>query len=428
MKKVLIISYFFPPCNLTASQRVFSWAKYLNKFGYRPVVLTRRWDNKINSLADISKETPSEILLESNENYDVYFLPYQPNLRDKIYVKFGEHKYSGIRRLLTFFELLFQNFFTAIIPYCNLFSYAEELIKKDNSISKVIISGNPYNTFKIGFSLNKKFRVKWIADYRDAWTSSEIRLAHSPFIFKVINQFDAYFEKKWVSTASYITASSSPIAHSISHLCGVKSEALYNGFVQEDFDGISNGKYDTFTITYVGTLYAGQKVEIFCTALKKLIDTTRDIRIKLYFPGLSFYKEQAQRIVEVMKGYEKYYECTLRVERSKILEIEKRSHLLFHVAWDENPGIIASKIYEYIASGTFILVAPSDHGSIQEIIELSKCGRCTNTVDETFDFLKTEYDNFLKGSYRKNDTSCKEVQQFSRENQTKQLAEILDRI
>ena len=34
MKKILIISYFFPPCNLTASQRVSSWAKYLNKSGY----------------------------------------------------------------------------------------------------------------------------------------------------------------------------------------------------------------------------------------------------------------------------------------------------------------------------------------------------------------------------------------------------------
>jgi glycosyltransferase involved in cell wall biosynthesis len=427
VQKLLVISYFFPPCNLTASQRAYSWAKYLNKFGYRPIVLTRRWDHKINALSDVSKETPSEILVESNENYEVYYMPYQANLRDKIYVKFGEQKLGSVRRVLTVFELVFQHFFTFAIPYGNMFHFAEELLQKDKEIKKVIISGNPYVTFKIGYKLFKELGVKWIADYRDAWSTSEISFVHRPFIFRVINILDKYFERKWVSTASFVTASSLHIGNLVKGLTGVPCDALYNGFIPEDFDEVKGEKYDEFTVTYVGTLYDGQNIAIFCNAFKQLIDSTPGIRAKLYFPGLAFFKDQEHRINKEMKGYEPYFECTLRMERSKILEIEKRSHLLLHVAWDAH-GVIASKIYEYIASSTFILVTPSDHSSIEQIIRSSDCGMCTDTVEETYSFLQKQYENYLQGKVNINDTKRDSVRQFSRENQAKHLAEILDKL
>ena len=405
-----------------------SWARYLKLFGYYPVILTRRWDHKVNTLADVSRSTPSDVLHEVYDGYEVYSVPYHANLRDSIYVKHGEHKYALVRRLLTLLELLLQNFFPSVIPYYNLFEKAEELVAKDKEIKKVVITGNPFNLFYIGYRLNKKFGLQWIADYRDAWTTSEINQINRSAIFKLITAIDTYFEKKWVGTASYITASSGPIADSITQLTGVKSSPLYNGFVQEDFDGVPSGKFDDFTVTYVGTLYHGQKVEIFCDAYRQLIDATPGIKAKLYFPGLAFYKEQTARIEAVMKGYEAYYECTPRIERSRILEIERRSHLLMHVAWDEQKGIIASKIYEYIASGTYIVVTPNDHGSIQEIVEASGCGICTSTVAETFTFLQQEYEQYLQGHIKVNDVNKPAVQQFSRQQQVKHLADLLNSI
>ncbi len=425
MEKVLIISYFFPPCNLTASQRTYSWAKYLSRFGYRPVVITRRWDHPINTLSDVSRTTPTNMVVENNTDYDAYYLPYQGNLRDKIYIRYGERRHTTLRKSLTFFELLFQHFFTFAIPYSNMFRFAGELLAKDTDIKKVIVSGNPFNTFKIGYQLNRRFGTPWIADYRDAWTTSEINFINRSFVFNLLNQLDRHFEKEWVSTASHITASSVPIADNITSLTGTKSSALYNGFIAEDFEGISEGKYADFTITYVGTLNHGQKIEIFCEAFKRFVSTTSDIRTKLYFPGLAFYKDQLHRVTELMKGFEKYVECTPRMNRAQILEIEKRSHLLLHVAWDEQQGIIASKIYEYIASGTFILVTPTDNGSIHKIVNDSQCGICTTTVEETKIFLQQEYAHFMGGKFRTNDTLHPRVQQFSRLNQVKHLAELL---
>src|ERR1700722_6727737 len=120
MEKVLIISYFFPPCNLTASQRAQSWANYLSQFGYKPVVITRRWDHPISHLSDVSKETPPEVLHEDNGNYEVYYLPYRPNLRDRLYVKYREGRFNFLRKFLTMCELVLQPFFNFVIPYHNI--------------------------------------------------------------------------------------------------------------------------------------------------------------------------------------------------------------------------------------------------------------------------------------------------------------------
>ena len=40
MKKVLFISYFFPPLTGPGAQRVTKFVKYLNEFGWNPLVLT----------------------------------------------------------------------------------------------------------------------------------------------------------------------------------------------------------------------------------------------------------------------------------------------------------------------------------------------------------------------------------------------------
>lgn len=428
MKKVLIVSYFFPPCNLTASQRAFSWAKYLHAFGYFPIVVTRRWDVPIKDLSDISKPTPPDIKHEKFSEYEVYYVPYKPNLRDKIFAKYGDNQFRLIRRLLTLIEIFLQNFFTAFIPYNNLFAFADELTTKDKSIQAVIISGNPFHQFKLGYLLRKRKGLKWIADYRDAWTTTEINFINRSILFRAISVVERFFEKKWVGTASLVTANSTPIADGITKLTGVQSAALYNGFIAEDFAQINPPKYAKFTITYVGTLSYGQKVEIFCEAYKRLIDETPEIQTQLLFPGLAFYKDQEQRIAKAMKGYEAYYSCTNRVERKAVLEMEKASHLLFYVAWDEQKGIIASKIYEYIASGTFILVTPTDKGSIEEIVAQSECGVCTASAEGTYSFLKAEYQQYLQGKYRINDISKQNVKQFSRVEQVKKLAEIFNSI
>ena len=421
LNKILIISYFFPPCNLTASGRTYSWAKWLHKYGYYPVIVSRKWERKLESLKDVSIPSSEGVLHEKFDTYEVYYLPYKGNLRDKIYRKHGEDRCTKLRQTLTFFELIFQFFSNKAIPYRNIYTFSKKLLEKEK-FEHLIISGNPFNLFKFGFLLNKKFKIPWTADYRDAWSTSEITDNSSSILKKLIHKLDVIFENKWVSTANSVTASSKSIGESIEKMTGVKSFPVFNGIEFEDFDVVKEtSKLNYFSIAYIGTLYDGQKIEIFCEAFKKFIDLNLNIKTKLLFPGLAFFGDQESRVNSIMKGYENYLECSDRIPREEILTLEKRVHLLLHVAWKGYKGIIASKIYEYIASGTKIIVAPSDEGAIEEIVKSSECGVVLNKEDEIVDFLMLEYTKFKIGEISCNDITHSNIQQFSRQKQVESL-------
>lgn len=421
MKKILIISYYFSPCSLTASERVDSWAKNLHKFGFYPVIVTRKWENRLKTLKDISIPTSNGILHEKKDKYEVYYMPYTGNLRDKIYNKFGEKKLSLIRKGLTFFELFFQFYFTRALPFSNLYFQSKKLLKNEK-FDKLIISGNPFVQFKFGYLLNKKFNIKWIADYRDAWSTTDIYDIDSSVFRRLIHKLDCKFERKWVKTAHKISASSGPIGKSIEKITGIESFPLYNGINFDDFAKIKNIEpRRKFTIAYIGSLYDGQKIEFFCDVFKRLIEETPNIKIQLLFPGLAFFGDQESRVKLALKGYESYFKCSERIPRSEILKLEKEAHLLLHVAWQGFQGIIASKIYEYIASGSKILVAPSDNGPVEEIVSSSQCGVSISDDSLLLNFLKKEYQLFLRKKTKKNDINTKDCQQFSRLKQVESL-------
>ncbi len=427
MQRILLISYFFPPCNLTAAERVNSWARHLNKFGYYPIVVSRRWDINIKNLSDLSHATPKEVLYEKHENYESYLVPYLPNLKDRIYTKYGNKKFVTLRRALSMIELIMQRYSNLFIPFNNMGAFADDFIKKNRDIKKVIISGNPYIQFKFGYQLNKKYGTKWIADYRDAWTTSEIDLIARGTMFKYIRASDVASEKKWVGTASAITSVSEPILKNLTNLVGVPGKWIPNGFELGEFDDLKDLKpFDKFTVTYIGTLYHGQQIELFCQAFIQFINHIKTDNVKLLFPGLAFHKDQFQRIANIMAGYENYFEGTERTSKDKILEIEVKSHLLLYPAWKGFNGIIPSKIYEYISSGTYIMVAPGDNGEVDKILTQSGCGKIANTQEEIFEFLKHAYDLYTIGIKLKTDLSAENVYFFSREHQAKRLADLLN--
>jgi glycosyltransferase involved in cell wall biosynthesis len=425
LKRILIISYFFPPCNLTASQRVNSWAKYLHKSGFYPIIVTRKWEKHVTSFDDCHYPTSKEVLIENHDHYEVHYCPYSSNLRDKLHV---QKKLYYFKKFLSLIEIIFQNIWVKICPFNNFIAEAEKIIKSEKNIHSIIISGNPFIQFKFGYKLNKKHKIPWIADYRDAWTTSTINNISGNKIFNLINSYHKFFEKKWTKTASYITASSAPIGNSVSKITNVPSSPIFNGFEPSDFQDheLINKNKNLFQVAYIGTLYAGQDISIFIEAFKKFIDKTK-ASTKIMFPGLDLDEIQKNRIEKLMMGYENFYETSSRIPKSEILKIEKSSHLLLHVAWKKHEGIIASKIYEYIGSGTKTIIVPGDNGSIDEIVKQSNSGVVFHDLQTTFDFLCEEYDKF---KHNKIDAPSlnRSSQQFTRENQALELAKLINNV
>ena len=155
MKKVLIISYFFPPCNLTASRRIGGWAKYLHEFGFYPIVITRKWEKSINCGKDMHYATSKGIEIIKDKTKEIHYLPYTPNLRDKIYTS---DKFSLIQKILSVVELFFQNWNIKFCPYNNIYHHVDKIISENQDVKKVIVSGNPFIQFSFLHKLKNKHK------------------------------------------------------------------------------------------------------------------------------------------------------------------------------------------------------------------------------------------------------------------------------
>ena len=428
MKKVLIISYFFPPCTLTAAQRAGSWVSYLHQFGYYPIVVTRKWERPIKTYRDMSFPTSDGIQHEKHDTHEVYYIPYQGNLRDRIYAK-HESRNAILRKALTLFELLFQNFTLSVVPFRGMYDQAKALLASDKDIQKMVISGGPFIQFRFGYMLSRIFGVKWIGDYRDAWSTSDVIRAEKGKSFEGVLAFDRLFERKWLKTASHITSVSPPLAESISAVSDRPHETLYNGFEPKDFAGMEQeAENPVFTITYVGTLYEGQKAEIFLDAFKQFLDQSgaKDVMVK--FPGLAIVPEQSQRVMKLMKGYEDYIICTERIPREEVLKIQASSHMLLYFAWQGFKGIVGSKVYEYMATGIPILVAPGDGSTVDDIMRSSGAGLVLGQENEIVQHIHNSYKTFKEGKFKKNDVNSSSILAFTRQKQAETLATLLDRL
>jgi glycosyltransferase involved in cell wall biosynthesis len=423
-KTILIFAYFFPPCGMTAAHRPLSWVKYFPKFGFYPIVITRNWDVEIKSQLDLSKPSGQDLRIEKYDTHEVHYIPFKGNVRDVLYVKHGDNKFKTLRKILSLLILFIDRLYFSMSEFSAFYEYAKELTKKVK-LDYVLVTAQPYLMHRLGYKLKKDFpEIKWVADYRDAWTTSEINLVNKGKLFTLLGKIDKRLERKWLSNASFITSVSYPLAERISKTFNLPGYEIQNGFELTEFDELGDvGKFDKFTITYVGTLYPGQNIELFIDAMKRLIDEGKT-NIELSLPGLSFDVEQTERVRRVMTGYEKYVSITERIPKLDTLLIEKKSHLLLYVGWEGFTGVIGSKVYEYLASGTKLLVAPGDNSCIDEIMEHSKAGAYHSSVDEVYNYLKNQYAEFENGNAQVN-TMSDEIMTYSRENQARLLAELL---
>jgi len=429
-KKVLIITYFFPPCNLTAGQRSLGWAQYLRDFGYEPVIVTRNWEQVINGPEDMHHASGTEMHTKTSEAGTIYFLPFKGNLRDRLYSRYGGSKFSFVRKVLSFIELIGHHFNTSFIPFANLHRFADDYLTKNKDVAAVIVSGNPFELFRFGYKLHRKHNIPWIADYRDDWNTSNINDSRGP-LDAFLRMLERRSERRYIATASCITTVSKHYAEKISSFTGVPGYVVQNGFFPDDYAAYQNlPSYEEFTLLYNGMLYPSQQIEVVLDAFKQLVDKHPEYRIKmkLRFPGILFLKDVASRVETLMQGYEDVVWMSPRIPRTEVLTMQAKSHLLLMVSHRDAKGIPSSKIYEYLGLGKPVLICPGDGDVLDETFSPYDLGFVANTSQEALEILENHFRAYLNKRNVVDHADRSYALKFTRKEQTKVLAEILNTI
>lgn len=379
MKRVLIITYYWPPSGGGGVQRWLKMSAYMKKYGWEPVIYTPdqpAFDVKDHSLL---KDIPEGIevirhpIFEPIEVFQSAFKLFgkkAPQQKDLI----SERNASLFQRAATYVR---GNF---LIPDPRI-TWVKPSIKylskylQEHHIDAIISTGPPHSMHLIALGLKEKFpKLFWAADFRDPW--SEWDLLDVLKTKERAKQKHRMLERRVITTAD-VVVSISPYHVNRLKVLGAKNCALVNnGYDARDFEGVSKIQTEKFVIRHLGSVDELRDPRPFVTVIKQLIEEKtipiHQIAIEFIGPVNNTFRQ----FIETDTLLNKITSFHPAVPHSEVMKLYASSTLLLLILahTDIAAGNMPGKMYEYMASGTPILgIGPPD-GDAAALIRQTNSG------------------------------------------------------
>ncbi len=423
MKKVLIITYYWPPSGGAGVQRWLKFAKYLPEYGWQPVILTvdPRYASYPQRDESLAAEIHPDCLVYHTKSFELYNL--YKLISGKKEVPYGGFANESKEGLLQKISKFLRGNFLLPDPRKGWNKYALkkaiELIHEFN-IETVVTTSPPHSTQLIGLKLKQKLKLRWIADLRDPWTDIYYynQFKHTALARKI----DLKYERQVVENADLLITVSEDVKRIFAEKSALpvaaKTVVIPNGFDEEDFS-ISNIPAETQKImTYTGTISESYDVDCLMEALSRL-DQKLKAQLLIRFVG-----KVPQSVVQKFRSSGVELELVGYVNHPKSIEYLLRSDLLLLVIPKvaNNRGILTGKFFEYLASRKPILAIGPTDGDLAKIIQETNCGKLFDYSDteEMLRFVSENLDHPGQISDQESAGS------YSRRMLTKKIAGILD--
>ena len=421
MKRVLIVSYYWPPAGGVSVLRTLKIVKYLREFGWEPVVY-----------CPTNAHYPYEDKNNENDLPEGLEVIKGPIIEPFKLFKFlsGRKKSQPLNSIvqvrdkpLSWFDKfaiwLRGNFFIPDARYLWIRPSVRRLIKyiKSNKIDALFSDGPPHTNTVICCRIAQKTGLPWLSDFQDPWTQVDYyqmlrigRRAHSKH---------QRLEQECFKAASHITIASPSWKRDLESIGARNVDVVYYGFDEDDFSGLTHEESEYFDIVHTGLL--GQDRHPRAT-LELLDEIAKDHALRLNLCG--------QIDIDVMEHLKSLKNIRLNilgtVPREQAIQLTIDADLLLlPLNKAENAlGRLPGKLYEYLRSYNPILALGPPLSDASKILTHTKSGYCLAYED-----VKTQSEVIMQWINSKKQTPDKEaVQGYSNKSQTARIASILDSI
>ncbi len=433
MKKVLLITYYFPPSGGAGVQRWLKTINYLPKAGVETIVLTV--DPAVASYPQIDEslcnDVPSGIKIYRTRTREILSL--YKKVSPKNEVPYGGFANEPNPNLLQKISRFIRGNFFLPDPRRGWNKYAlakaKEIIETE-AIDTIVTTSPPHSTQLIGLELKRLYpHLKWVADLRDPWT--DIYYNEDLYPTRWAKKCNLRYERSVLLGADQIIT----VSEECKRLFAAKAEVaekiavVPNGYDTKDFIqlgvvkelGIRNEELgisvqmrgepsllelsrvqpeitslanNLKTLSYIGVWAPQYDIE----PLKMLVQGRKDILLR--FVGVV--SEDIKREIE---SWGVQTEFISYVSHKKAIEYMQASDalLLFIPNVPNNEGILTGKLFEYLASGRKILLFGPESGDAMSLINECEAGECFSN--------NFNLDSFLNMPYKGNDN----IKLYSRE-------------
>ncbi|MDP9954923.1 glycosyltransferase involved in cell wall biosynthesis [Epilithonimonas hungarica] len=448
-KKVLIVTYYWPPAGGPGVQRWLKFAKYLPEFDWKPIIYTP--ENPSYPLVDetLTKEVPENLKIIKTNIWEPYQLAEKFSKSNKKF-KGGQFDVGKNQSFMSKLSIFIRgNFF---IPDARKFwvrpsiQFLKQYLK-ENNIDVLVTTGPPHSLHLIGLGLKKELpNLKWIADFRDPWT--EISYYKHLKLTSGSDRKHRQLEKSVFENADLTLATSYTDAENFKKN-GANAFCITNGFDESENSRVGELESERirksegnetlkspnpktlktkFTLSYVGVLEQLRNPENLWKALENLCKTNsyfaNDLELK--FVGRVDDKILNEIESSVLKnniknlGYLSHNDSVNEMQNSDLL-------LITNFPNESSKGIIPGKLFEYLATGKQIISFGPKDADVETILNKTKAGKHFDYQSNLgiLEFISSLYEDWKSGKSIQNEAN---INEFSRKELTKKLVELLDEI
>ncbi len=426
MKKILIITYHWPPSGGVTVLRPLKFVKYLRLYGWEPIIYTAKNPSYQITDKSLMKDVPSNLTIFKKKIWEPYliykklsFKNRKFNAQDIINIEVEPH--NLIDKLAIWIRA---NFF---IPDARAFWIKPSvrfLIKylKKAKVDLVYSNGPPHTNNVIAALVSQKSLVPWVVDLQDPWTKIGYG-EYLPFSKKSILKHSK-FEKITFNTASRVITVSKNWENEFKKNTFKPVDTISWGFDEEDFhDLVIDTSKLVYYISHIGTLGIDRFPNGLILALNSLFKKNSNFRERFFLNlvGQVDYRIKNELNNSLFADRVRYYGQVTRPQALKFM-VNSSVLLLIVNTTRDSLGRIPAKTFEYLRAQRPIICFADKDSSTAEIIS-KYSGHLVTTHDNWSlieEFIKYNLENDVRIN---NDISHYEMKYL-----TRRLASICDEI
>ena len=436
MKRVLIISYYWPPTGGSGVQRWVKFAKYLPAEGWQPVIYTPENPEQLAVDASLEAEVPAEaevICRRIVEPYEMYKKLLRKSGHSKEAVEVNPVNAQNKSFLQKVAMWIRGNFFRPD-PRCLWIRPSVKFLKeylKEHPVDLIVSTGPPQSMHLIGRLLAKETGLPWIADFRDPWTKI--------FYFKHLQmtrttvKWHKKMEKKVLDDATVVVAVSPLVQQEFQAMTQTPVELITNGFDECDFTATKNteangGPDREFVITHTGLFAADGNPTVLWDVLAEKCSKDESFKKLMKIKLVGKTDEQILKSIEDAglsgnledMGYQPHAVAVEQQRKASLLILPLRKE-------PEYKAVLPGKLFEYLASWRPVLGIGQTDGAMSMILNNTKTGLVLNWDDKMSieKYIDICWKDHLNGRLSVEDA---DISQFTRRNLTRRMAQLFDKL
>lgn len=428
MKKVLIITYYWPPSGGSGVQRWVKFCKYLPQYGWQPVVYTPENPEITTRDTSLEEDIPKEATVlkrHITEFYSLYrkFMGKSDVSATEVNPINNQKKTLKQKLML----LLRGNLFIPDPRITWVRPSVRFLVKylKEHPVDAIVSTGPPHSMHLIAKKVAARTGIPWVADFRDPWTRMfYFKHLH---LFKWAERRHIRLEKSVLDSASTVVAVSPLVQEEFQTMTETPVELITNGFDAEDFEQIVEPD-GYFNVTHTGLFASDGNPEVIWRALTDKCSEDPEFRRMLRIRLVG--KTDPEILCSIKAGGLEKNLIDLGYQAHTIAVREQKNASLLILPLRKEPeykATLPGKLFEYLASMNPILGIGQTDGAMARIVNETGAGVVFgwDDLESVAAYINLCWNDFKAGQ-EADPARADQISRYSRKALAARMAALLD--